>query len=193
MSNYNPYTPPVHDGDAGRPLVSGRASWDGTALTVPKQFSFPRMCLKCASPEVHTRRTQNFAFTPMWARLLVLVCWPGALIAMVLTTKRATLEVPLCDPCHARWRKARNAGILLAVGVVVGVVAASFVSGSSGSEAAALIFFAVLLLLVVGVVVGVNQLIRPHLLQAKKIDEDQVTLLGVHPTAGERVAELSRS
>ncbi len=192
MSNYNPYTPPVHDEDARGALFLGQARWDGAVLTISKQFSFPRVCLKCASPEVHTRRTQKFAFTPTWARMLVLVCWPGALIAMVLTTKRATLELPLCDPCHARWRQARTRGVLIGVLVFGAILASAFASGASGSEGAALLMLVLMLLLIVGLVVGLNKLVRPHLLQAKKIDDDQISLVGVHPAAGEQVARGAR-
>lgn len=191
MSNYNPYTPPQHD-DLERLLLPGRASWDGTQLIIPRQFSFPRVCLKCGSEAVNTRRTQRFAYTPMWARLLVLVCWPGAVVAMALTTKRITLELPLCDPCHARWQKARNLSIGMVIGLVVIILGSVFVTGGSRSEGAALVLPLLIILLVVGFALGMSKVIRPNVLQAKKIDDESVTLLGVHPAAGELVARVSR-
>jgi hypothetical protein len=192
LSDYNPYTPPVHDDDASRPPFPGGASWDGQSLTVPKQLSFPRVCLKCASGEVHSRRTQKFAFTPVWARLLVLVCWPGALVAMLLTTQRATLELPLCDACHDRWRKARNRSIGLGLGMFASIMLASFATASSRSPGGGLILLVGILIGAVGLLVGMNKLVRPHLILAKKIDEDFVTLTGVAPPAGERVALSGR-
>jgi hypothetical protein len=192
LSNYNPYTPPVHDDDARLPPLTGGASWDGTSLTVPKQFSFPRVCLKCGSHEVHTRRTQKFAFTPMWARLLVVVCWPGAVVAMLLTTKRATLELPLCDPCHTRWRQARTVGTVLMLLAVVGLLTAAFASGASHSEAAAGLLPLVTLVVIGVLALVVNKFVRPRILQAKKVDDERVTLNGVHPTAGQFVERMGR-
>jgi hypothetical protein len=191
LSNYNPYSPPQHDDDQ-RYALGGNVSWDGKLLLVPKQFSFPRICLKCASPEVHSRRTQKFGFTPTWARLLVVVCWPAAVVAMALTTKRATLELPLCDPCHARWLTARKWSIALAIGIFVVIFGVAFGGAASGSESEGLLLPIAILVLVLGMAFGVNKLVRPHTLQAKKIEDVNVTLAGVNPTAGEQVARSSR-
>jgi hypothetical protein len=193
LSDYNPYTPPQQDDDALRSALGGPggASWDGKALTVPKLFSFPRICLKCASPEVHSRRLQNFAFTPTWARMLVLFCWPGAVVAMAITTKRATLDLPLCDPCHARWASARKWNILLMLGAIVGIIGVVFGSSASRSDEAGLFVGVAVLAVVLGIAFGVRKLVRPHLLQAQKIDNESISLLGVYPSAGEQVARAS--
>jgi hypothetical protein len=191
VSNYNPYAPPGHDDDAGRPPASGAGSWDGTSLVVPQRFEFPAVCLKCASSEVHRRRTQKFAFTPVWARLLVVVCWPGALLAMLLTTKRATLEIPLCEGCHARWRQARTWSALLGAVVLIMLLSVSFLGGTSGSEAGLLGVVVAMVVLIVASALAARKLIRPRMLQAKKVDDARVTLVGVHPRAGERVARAT--
>jgi hypothetical protein len=147
--------------------------------------------LKCASPQVNTRRTQKFAFTPTWARMLVIFCWPGALLAMALTTKRATLELPLCDACHARWLKARNWNIALVASLFVGIFALTFAGAGGGSDEAGLIVAVGILVLVVGLAIGIRTLVRPHLVQAKKIDDSSVTLTNLDASAGEQVARLS--
>jgi hypothetical protein len=110
------------------------------------------------------------------------------LVATVLTTKRATLELPLCDACHARWRQARSRGVLLGIGTVVILVAASVATGINRSELAGLILLGAILVVIVALAFSVSRLIRPHVLSAKRIDDEHVTLLGVHPRAGERVA-----
>jgi hypothetical protein len=187
LSNYNPYAAPQQDAEHAR-FATGNVTWDGKQLVVPKQYSFPRVCLKCASPEVHTRRTQKFAFTPMWARLMVLVCWMGALVAMAITTKRATLELPLCDPCHAKWKKARNLSIYTGLGLLVLIVGAVIVGGGVGGEAGLLALPVAILVGAVGYVVLVRKVVIPATLQSPKIDETYVTLAGVEPLAGQYVA-----
>jgi len=191
LSNYNPYAPPQQDGSALGHVVGGVASWDGNLLIVPKQFSFPRVCLKCSSPQVMSRRTQKFAFTPMWARLLILVCTPGALVAMALTTKRATLELPLCDPCHARWKKARLVSVMLIVALLVFIFGIALAGPAIGGEAAGFVILLTIIGLVVGLAITMRKFVLPRTLQAKKIDDQQVTLVGVDARAGEQVARGS--
>jgi hypothetical protein len=191
LSNYNPYTPPAHDDDAPRYSPGGAVSWDGKLLRVPKQFSFPRVCLKCASPEVHSRRTQRFAFTPTWARLLILVCMLGALVAMALTTKRATLELPLCDACQARWRRARTLSVLMGLAAVASIVGVVVASAGSNSDEGPVAVALVIVVLVVAMAVAMRKLVSPRVLQAKHIDESYISLQGVHPVAGEQVAQRS--
>jgi hypothetical protein len=169
-------------------LVSGDVSWDGKQLVIPKQYSFPRLCVKCASPEVHSRRTQKFAFTPMWARLMVLVCWMGALVAMAITTKRATLELPLCDPCHAKWTVARRAGIFFGLGLFALVVVAAILGGNFGDGAGLVAVPVVVLIGAVTFVVLVRKVTIPATLQSPKIDQTHVTLTGVDPRAGQYIA-----
>lgn len=187
MSNYNPYAAPQQDGDVAR-FSTGSVTWDGKQLVVPKQYTFPRVCLKCASPEVHRRRTQKFAFTPVWARMMVLFCWIGALIAMAITTKRATLELPLCEPCHAKWVRARNITIFASIGLIFLVVGAGILSGVVGEDAG---MFAMPIAIVVGsigLVVLIRKVSVPATLQSPKIDDTFVTLVGVEPRAGQYIA-----
>ena len=191
MSDYNPYAAPQQDTEASAPRLGGAASWDGALLTVPKQFSFPRVCLKCASAEVMSRRTQKFAFTPTWARMLVVFCWPAAVVAMLVTTKRATLELPLCDPCHARWKQARSLSVVMLLVMLGGIFGLTFVTSLVGSEGAGLLVLLTVLVLVVALAIGMRKLVTPHTLQAKKVDDQSVTLVGVNARAGEQVARAS--
>ena len=193
MSDYNPYTPPTHDDDATHAIVGGAASWDGKLLVVPKQFGFPNVCLKCASTAVNARRTQKFAFTPTWARMLVIVCWPAALVAMVLSTKKATLELPLCDACEARWQGARKWSALLLTGMIVGIVIATTTRFGLDPDTAGIFVAVAILALALGLAFGLSKLVRPHMIHAKKIDDINVTLLGVNAIAGERVARGASS
>lgn len=189
MSN-NPYAPPQQDNDLLR-SIGGSVTWDGKHLIVPKQYSFPRVCLKCASPEVHTRRTQKFAFTPTWARMMVVFCWPGALVAMALTTKRATLELPLCDGCHAKWKKGRLVTVLATLALLVSLVGVGIASSVLDPDVAAIAVPAVILLAAVAVVVVIRKVTVPSTLQSPKIDDLNVTLTGVDARAGEQVARAS--
>jgi hypothetical protein len=168
--------------------MTGSVIWDGKQLVVPKQYSFPRICLKCASPEVHSRRTQKFAFTPVWARMMVVFCTIGAVIAMLITTKRATLELPLCNPCQAKWTRARNIIIFASIGLIFLVVGAGFLSAVLDGDAGAFAMPVAILVGVVAVVVLIRKVSLPATLQSTKIDDTYVTLVGVEPRAAQYIA-----
>lgn len=187
MSNYNPYAAPQQDGDLAR-FSSGSVTWDGKQLVVPKQYTFPRVCLKCASPEVHRRRTQKFAFTPVWARMMVLFCTLGALIAIAITTKRATLELPLCEPCHAKWTKARNVTIFASIGFVFLLVGAGILSSVVGADAGIFAMPVAILVGAIGIAVLIRKVNVPATLQSTKIDDTYITLVGVEPRAAQYIA-----
>jgi len=189
LNQRDPYAPPRADDDGPSQLVDGVASWDGVRLLVPKRFRFPELCLKCGSTEIRSRRTQKFAFAPAWTSALFFLCLPAAALALLLTTQRATLELPLCDACHARWRRARVFGVLLGLGALLAIFGAAVLGFKLRSE---LPVIGAMLLLLVGLAVGMQKLVRPYLLQAKPIDQLSVTLLGVDPPTGAKVAGLSQ-
>ena len=176
----NPYAAPAaHGGPAGHGYGHGhgaQASLRGDVLVVQKDAALPAVCMKCGTQENIVRRQGKFSWTPAWARLLVLVCTIGALVAILLTTKRGQLSMPLCASCNARWSGAIGA----LIGGVVALVFGVFALGAFDEPAFGAVLFFVILAAFVGVMVGV---VKPRILQVHKIDDHVIELKGVHPEA----------
>jgi hypothetical protein len=117
----NPYaSPAAPDGAYGGTGGGGTGSarLEGDVLVVSKGAALRSVCLKCGKRDGIVRRDAKFQWTPMWARLSVVFCTLGGLIAILVTTKRGNLSVPLCVPCNRRWGQAVTAIVLGAVGLV---------------------------------------------------------------------------
>lgn len=173
----NPYAAPA------APIVAGGvrsyyAAMQGDVLVVQKEAALPPICMKCGTRDNIVRRNAKFQWTPVWARLMVVVCTLGGAIAMLLTTKKASLAVPLCAPCNARWGQAVAA-------LIVGIVAlVGSIFGIGQLHEAGIILFVVVLLAFVGLMLG---FVRQRMLQVHKIDEQNVELKGVHPAAAQAI------
>ena len=76
--------------------------------------------MKCGGHDEITRRYVVFSWTPVWVRFLVF-CGIGLLLRLLMRV-RASLVIPLCARCNARWSAARSAtvaGVVLLVGALV--------------------------------------------------------------------------
>ncbi|MDB4938280.1 MAG: hypothetical protein JWP87_5252 [Labilithrix sp.] len=185
----NPYAAPAPATDDGprKKKKKGRysARLDGDALVVANAKHaplFPEVCMKCGAHEGILRRKVQFRWRPVWARFLVF-CIIG-LVILVVTTRRANLEIPLCASCNERWSAARNAGI---AGIVV-LVAALIAVRSTGAGRAEL---GGLFALVAAFVALAYVFIRPRVLPVKRIDDAEISLRGVHPRAAEEIVAAS--
>jgi len=132
--------------------------------------------MKCGAQENIVRRDMKLSWTPTWARLSVILCTMAGLIAVLVTTKRARLAMPLCAPCNARWSSALAA----VIGAVVVLFAGLMSFGAFDSPAVGGVVFFVSLATFVATGVGFA---RPRMLQVNKIDDHVVELKGVHPVA----------
>jgi hypothetical protein len=159
------------------------ARLEGDALVVSNAMHmplFPAVCMKCGAHDGIVRRKVQFQWRPVWARFLVF-CIIG-IIVLLVTTRRANLEIPLCASCNARWSAARNAGI---AGVVVLVAAFIAVRVTDAGRPA----IGGLIALIAAFVVLSLVFIRPRVLPVKRIDDEQIILGGVDSkAAGEIVA-----
>ena len=187
----NPYAPP---GDPTEPVEPGKkkkksrgeyyARLDGDVLVVGRTTDFPSVCIKCGSHQGVERRAAKFQWTPMWARMSIILCALVGLIAMAITTKRAELQLPLCPPCNKRWTAARNA----LIGGVIALVA-SIVALRLGDDPQA--FLPLIGVLIVGFIVVSLAYVKPRMLQVRKIDDQFVELKGCHQGAAQEIAEGS--
>jgi uncharacterized membrane protein YeaQ/YmgE (transglycosylase-associated protein family) len=189
VSEPNPYAPPS---DQAPPETTkkrrkrGRyaARLDGTLLVVSRDAELPGVCMKCGAHDEIVRRDAKLQWTPVWARFLVF-CFIGAILVL-LTTKRAQLAIPLCVPCDKRWGTARG----VAIGGVVTFLAAFVAMRFSDAGVTGVgLFVATLAAFIVVTVVYV----RPRMLQAKRIDDAEITIKGVAPSAAQEIVEGSRA
>jgi hypothetical protein len=174
----NPYaapTAPVHGGG----VRSYFATMQGEVLVLQKQSpALPAVCMKCGTTHDIQRRNAKFQWTPMWARMMVVLCTIGGAIAMLLTTKKAQLDIPLCAPCNARWGQA----VAALIGGIVALVLSIFAIGQFHEVGG--ILFGVVLVGFIGLALG---FVKPRMLQVNKIDDQNVELKGVHPEAARAI------
>lgn len=185
MGSYNQSGVLVEEQGQLRRGAVGAATWNGRELTVPLAFTFPAVCLKCGAPHATKRRSHAFNYTPNWMPLLMLLCLVvGAVV--FLFRKHATLVVPLCERCEARWKVAQLMSGALGLGIVLIVMGVGAALGDIHSNVGAIVGFSALAFLVALLVV-MSQL-KKRTLSAKKIDDTHITLVGVSPEAGAQVA-----
>src|SRR5687767_5717716 len=137
----NPYAAPTAAPGYGAGGVrSYFAAMQGDVLVLQKHApALPGVCMKCGTTHEMQRRNAKFQWTPMWARLLVPFCTIVGAIAMLITTKKAQLDIPLCASCNARWGQAFAA----IIGGVVALVLSLF-SIQALEQVGAVLFFVVL-------------------------------------------------
>jgi len=154
-----------------------------SALVLSHDPELPAVCMKCGSHDTVTREPKMFRWRPRWARYLV-VCGVG-LVVMLLTTVRASLEIPLCPKCYDRWSTARSVQVVSMIGMFVAFAVFTLISPQNMHDKR--IGLAVFLA-TVAIYVAVNlTLMRKRMLRASSLDEKEIGLLGVHPTAIEEI------
>lgn len=172
---HNPYAPPQQQWGAPPPGygppptgMPGQARFEGDQLVVVKNAQLPHVCLKCGTRDQVQKVKKKFQWTPVWARMLVLVCTPAALVAMLVTQKRGELDVPLCARCKSRWTSA----ILALVGAVLLLIVSPFGFALAPREpAVGIIFF---FLAFAAFFVILFAVMRPRILHLVKIDDNEI-------------------
>lgn len=172
---FDPYAPPRAAGGPGA-WSSGGARLDGEDLVLERGATLPAVCIKCGTHEGVAHQPKKFQWTPLWARLSIVFCTIGGIIAMLVTQKKAELSLPLCGGCAHRWNQARTGTI---VGVVVLLV---LIFGARVSEEPAV--FGIGALLGIGGFIALSMIfVRPRVLTVQKIDDATVRLRGFSPEA----------
>lgn len=150
------------------------AQVEGKALVLSHDAPLPDVCMKCGTHDEIRRRDVVFSWTPAWVRYLVF-CGVGLFLRLVFRV-RASLVIPLCARCDARWTAARRASFSVIALLVASLVVVRILDASPLGRAlvlGALAAFVVVRLLFV----------RPRVLQAHRIDEESIALKGVNPEA----------
>ncbi|MBX3186134.1 MAG: hypothetical protein KF819_03925 [Labilithrix sp.] len=180
----NPYAPPKDADRAESPVRRGdyHARLAGDVLVVGKGARLPPVCLKCGARDGVSHRHTKFSWTPVWARLSVLLCTLLGLIAILVTTKKGELGVPLCVSCNARWTAGRNAVIGGVVMFVGGILLLRVGDDPTIGFGVLGVGFVAFLALTLGVA-------RPRMLQVRKIDDQYLELKGFHQGAAREIAD----
>ena len=182
----NPYAPPQQQSSQSGPYYPGGPApfWariDGANIVLAKMAFLPSVCVKCAArePTPIGRKRKNYVFIPWYGRMF-------GLLGMLLTQKKATLDLPICQACAARHTQTVLITWLVTGGIVV--LAALAAIGGIAGEVPALIFV-FLFLMLMAFVVPITLFLawgraRMHP-QAVHIDDHSITLTRVHPGAME--------
>jgi hypothetical protein len=150
------------------------------ALVLSHDPDLPAVCMKCGSHDRITREPQIFHWQPVWSRFL-LICGIGVIL-MFLMRQSASLEIPLCPPCTKRWSAGRTARVLGIVAIVIAFATRIFLGLDHNRLGIGIV------LATIAAFVALNvTFVRKRQLRASAIDEDEIGLLGVHPTAIEEV------
>lgn len=156
---------------------------EGEALVLSHDAPLPAVCMKCGAHDGIVRRYVVFSWTPLWVRFLVF-CGIG-LVLRLLMRVRASLVIPLCNACNARWSAARSATVAAIVLLVGALVAARLLGVTTAARA--------VVLGAVAIVVLVRVLfVRPRVLQVHSLDEEAIAFRGVSPDATREILAGAR-
>ena len=180
----NPYAPPqppqqyyAQQGPYAQPPFLARL--EGQNLVLSKNAYLPSICVKCAArePTPITRKRKNYSFIPWYGRFF-------GVLGMLITQKKATLDLPICQPCGARASNAVLVMWLVTLGVV-GLMAVTFgVASAVDSAALTLLAFAFLMACFVVPMTLFFAWARDRVMpQTTFIDDQVITLARVHPGA----------
>jgi hypothetical protein len=153
----------------------------------------PQICMRCGK-EASVTKTRDMSWCPPWVAVLILAgLLPYAIVAMILT-KRARVQVPLCEDHKWHWIN-RNliiwGGLLVAGALVVAIAVLVSVLprehqdmfGAGLCIAGGGLFF----VWVIGVVIAQSTAIRP-----KEINDHSITIEGVAAEFVEAIEERER-
>lgn len=176
----NPYAPPraVTESKNFTPGSGGqfRAFLSDGALAVGKSAELPDICVKCARTDDLVMRPQSFAWYPRWVFLFLFCNVIIFAIVGTIVQKKGKLTLPICSDCQAKWKQ----GSLIWGLSILGMFTLPFIIGAmTNFGVGVFLFFATL----VGCIVVNLMVLRPRSVWAKKIDNVDIYLSGVHPEA----------
>ena len=180
----NPYAPPQSQqyaqgyyGQAAPPPFLARL--EGQNLVLSKNAYLPNVCVKCAAcePMPITRKRKNYTFIPWYGRFF-------GVLGILITQKKASLDLPICQPCGARASNATLVMWLVTVGVMVVTGLMFAIASAADSDALMLLAFAFLMACFVVPMTLFLAWARDRVFpQTTFIDDQVITLARVHPGA----------
>ena len=151
--------------------AGGIGLWqEGSVLVLARGARLPDRCVKCGSPSrVRLRRSVSW-HNPLLYLLIPLGLLVYVIVAVVMS-KRAAVEIPLCDT-HKKRRT-----LLIAIGLTLLFVGLLGFAGALVAKASGVVALLGLFLFFAGMVVA---LVGQNLVTPKRIDDHFVWLKGVH-------------
>jgi hypothetical protein len=148
----------------------------GGVVFAPIVAALPEICAACGSDDVITSDAKRYSWTPLWARMTILLSPFVALAAILLTRKTSTLTVSLCASDSQRIQRNTRVGwggLLGGVGLIVASVV--FVDSLAGG------FFVVLGTGVAAFFVAIWGFSQAMVVKPKYIDKTEARYAGIHP------------
>jgi hypothetical protein len=181
MQPINPYAPPQQQYPGAAPYMPPPGGFfaqaSGKNIVFAKTAYLPDVCVKCAVQHPIMRRRKNYVFVPIHGRLF-------GIIGMLITQKKATLDVPICPACNARHSQTVLVMWLVAIlpfllGLVLIVAGAATDTDALAGFGAIVMFGTLIASLIVFLTWAANRMLP----QAIHIDDQTITLARVAPAA----------
>jgi hypothetical protein len=148
---------------------------DGVVFA-PIVAALPQMCAACGSLDVSKTDAEKLAWSPLWARMTILLSPIVAIAAILFTRKTATLTVSLCQADVQRIQRKTQlgwAGLLVGLVLIVG----SVLYVDSLDQA----FFVVLAIGVAAFLLAIWAFTQTIVVRPKYIDKTEARYVGIHP------------
>jgi hypothetical protein len=149
------------------------------SVIVGRHASLPPVCLKCAArePVPIVRIKRAFAVVPWYGRLL-------SLTGLRIVKPSAALELPICEACAARARRAELlTTFVTSCFAAIGAAATGFALALGGKSAAPTSAIAIASCLAIPILFHLAFARRRSLPRARHVDDTSVTLARVAPGA----------
>ena len=147
---------------------------DGVVFA-PIHAALPNRCASCGRADVALTESKSFTWSPLWARLTVLLSPLIAIIAIVITRKSATLMVSLCDVDQRRIARNSKIGWVVLLGGTATIVASVFSISAIGDG-----FFAVMAVGIALVLAAIVAFTKTMVVRPTYIDKMEARYSGVH-------------
>jgi hypothetical protein len=151
------------------------------AIGVGQTDDLPGICVKTGVPTTRTR-SQEFAEVPGWTLLLIFWGVIPFLIAAGLARRKVNVDLPATEETLRSTRRV-DRGSILGLVLVVGLLAAAWITRETGLVIAAA---ALLLVTLFG-----SSIARRLVWVTGRLEDDVLWLYGVHPTFAREVEQLA--
>lgn len=141
----------------------------GKGLVFARGADLPCRCVKCNQPAEGLPITKKLSYYHPWVYILILINLLIMLIVAACISKKATVDVPVCDFHRGRLKKGVLLSWLFCLGSI-GLFVVAFAQSSGGLAWAGIIS------LVMGIAFGLTM---GRLVYTSKIDADYVWIKGV--------------
>jgi hypothetical protein len=190
---YNPYAPPQPQYPPApfpSPYGAPPPGWGtpayqivGPHLVAVSGSPLPDVCLKCGARANLVRKHKKFQWVPQWTYVLLVVSLLVGAIVMTILQKRGTLDVPLCPSCKSRWTHATIAIWLTVLAIFLVLPLGGVLAAVLPQDIGPIVAVVFLLAWLVAVVIVSRVYVRARTVWAKRIENNYITVAGVHPDA----------